>query len=189
MANKVKYGLKSLYYAKGTVDASTNVITYSTPVAWQGAVSISLDPQGDLATFRADNTDYWVSQNNNGYQGDLECALVPEDFRKDILGEVVDNGGNLVEVVEPSLTHFALLFQVEGDENATRHVLYNCTASRPGVNAETTAESIEPSTETVTITAHPTPSTALNKDVVKSRNSSTTSTSYSAWFTTVQIPS
>ena len=46
MANRVKYGLKSVYYAVCTVDATTNVATYGTPKPWPGAVSLSLDAEG-----------------------------------------------------------------------------------------------------------------------------------------------
>ena len=120
--NKVKYGLKNVYYAVATIDASTHAATYSTPVAFPGAVSLSLDPEGELTPFRADNVDYWVGNSNNGYSGDLEMALITDSFRKDVLGYTDDDNGVLVENKDVEAVHFALMFQFEGDQKATKHV-------------------------------------------------------------------
>lgn len=187
MANKVKYGLKSVFFAKATIDAATNTATYATPVAWPGAVNLSLDAEGDTTKFRADNIDYWVGQSNNGYSGDFESALIPDAFRKDILGEVEDANGVLAEDAGAKTVQFALLFQFEGDEKATRHVLYNCSATRPSVSGATTEETIEPQTETLTLTAVSIHNAALNKDLVKARCLET-DTPYSTWFSAVYQP-
>lgn len=183
MANKVKYGLCNVYYAVATLDSS-NVATYGTPKAWKGAVSLSLDAEGGSTKFRADNIDYWVGQSNNGYSGDFESALIPDDFRKDVLGELVDSAGVMVEDAGAKTQPFALLFQFEGDTSNTRHVLYNCTATRPSVSGSTTDEEIEPQTETLTLTAVAVHNSALNKDVIKARCEESGS-AYSSWFESV----
>jgi uncharacterized repeat protein (TIGR02543 family) len=61
------------------------------------------------------------------------------------------------------------MFQFEGDQKNTRHVMYNCTATRPSVSGQTTEENIEPQTETVTITAVSIHNSGLDKDLVKAR--------------------
>lgn len=185
MSNKIKYGCSKLYYAKAT-DDGTGTLTYATPVAMPGAVSLSLDQQGDVTNFFADNIIYWTGNANNGYQGDLELALLPESFRTDILGETLDSNGTYVERSSDKQAEFALLFQFEGDEHATRHALYRCVASRPSVSGSTKEESIEPQTETVTITAMP----RINDEVVKARCPYTASTtsSYATWFDAVVEP-
>lgn len=169
MANKVKYGLKNVYYAVATIDDSTHAATYATPVAFPGAVSMSLDAQGELTPFRADNIDYWVGNSNNGYQGDLEMALITDGFKKDILGQVIDANGMLVELKDVEAVHFALMFQFEGDDAATRNILYNCTATRPAAAGQTTEETIEPQTETVQITASSIYNTSFGEEIVKAR--------------------
>lgn len=182
--NKVKYGLKNVYYAVATIDEATNTATYATPKPWKGGVSLSLDAEGETTKFRADNIDYWVGTSNNGYSGDLETALIPEDFKVDVLGDIEDSNGVFVEDAGAKTVHFALLFQFEGDVNATRHVLYNCTATRPSVSGSTTEETIEPQTETVTITAVSIHNSALDKDLVKGRCLQTEA-QYSSWFDAV----
>ena len=167
--NKVKYGLKNVFYAKANIDELTNTATYETPKPWKGAVNLSQEQQGETTKFRADNIDYWVGTSNNGYSGDFESALIPEDFKRDILGDIEDSNGVLVEDAGAKTVHFALMFQFEGDVKATRHVLYNCTATRPTISGATTEETIEPQTETVTITGVAIHNAALDKDLVKAR--------------------
>lgn len=189
--NKIKYGLKNVYYAKATI-ASDGSATYSTPVAFPGAVSLSLSPQGETSPFYADNIAYWIGVSNTGYEGDLEIARVIDSFKTDILGYKRDNKDVIFEDANANPEHFALIFQFEGDQKATRHVMYNCTAARPDAAGNTKNESIEPQTETVTITATSIYVSTLGTgmDIVKSETvTSTDSTTYNGWFSAVYVPS
>ena len=94
--NKVKYNLKNVHAAKLTV-GEQGAFTYAAPRTIPGAVSISLDAEGDTSPFYADGIVYFRSNTNNGYSGDLEIALIPEWFRTDILLEEKDSNGVLVE--------------------------------------------------------------------------------------------
>lgn len=183
MGNKIKYGISKCYFAVAT-DDGTGVLTYATPVALPGAVSLSLEAQGDTNNFFADNIIYFSSTANNGYQGDLELALLPDSFRTAVLGEELDaTSGIYTEYSDKPTVEFALLFQFEGDESATRHCMYRCTASRPATSGSTKEESIEPQTESITITAMP----RINDELVKSRCPSTAS-AYANWFSAVVEP-
>ena len=182
--NKVKYNLKNVHAAKMTV-TEQGAFTYATPQAIPGAVSISLDAEGESSPFYADGIVYFRSNTNNGYSGDLEIALIPEWFRTDILKETLDSNGVLVERSDIAETEkFALLFEFDGDVNAIRHVLYNCSASRPSIESETREETIEPGTEKLSLTADP-----RADGLVKSRTGDTTSAeTYNNWYQAVYVP-
>ena len=187
MGNKVKYNLKNVHAAKLTESVVDGAVkyTYAAPQAIPGAVSISLDAEGDSSPFYADGIVYFRSVANNGYSGELEIALIPEWFRTDILLETLDSNGVLVEKSDQAESvKFALLFEFDGDVRAIRHVMYNCTASRPSIESETKEETIEPGTETLSLTADP-----REDGLVKSRTGDTTdAATYAGWYQSVYLP-
>lgn len=180
--NKIKYNLKNVYYAE--LKEELGKITWGTPVAIPGAVSLSLDAEGDTNTFYADGVAYYVSVTNNGYSGDLEMALVPDSFRTDILGDTKDTNNVLIENADANVKAFALLFQFDGDIKGIRHVMYNCKATRPTVESETKEDTIEPKTETLSLTSSP-----LADGRVKAKTTDdTTNETYNNWFEKVYEP-
>jgi phi13 family phage major tail protein len=181
--NKVKFNICNVHYALITVDEDGDV-TFGTPVAMPGAVSLSLEPNGEPSNFYADGYAYYTISNNMGYEGDLELAMVPESFRTDVLKESLDDNSVLVESANVETANFALLFEFDGDVKKIRHVLYNCSAARPNIESATNEEEIEVQTETLAITAAP-----LANSYVKARTGdSTTDTVYTGWYTSVYMP-
>ena len=181
--NKVKFGLNKVHYAKITGWSADDVPTFAPPVRIPGAVSLSMDVNGENEGFYADNCVYYVINNNAGYTGDLEIALIPTDFSTDILGEVLDTKGVLVEKNDAEPQQFALLFEFEGDKHKIRHVMYCCSASRPKTESSTKEESTEVKTETLSLKA-----TALPDGLVKSKTcESTDETTYNNWYKSVYI--
>lgn len=182
--NKIKYNLKNVHAAilTETTAAAGTTYSYAAPRAIPGAVSLSLDAEGESSPFYADGIVYFRTEINNGYSGDLELSLIPEWFRTDIMGEELDDNGVLTEKSNSAESvHFALLFEFDGDEKCIRHVLYNCTATRPGISSKTKEESIEPETETLSLTADP-----RSDGLVKARTGDTTdSTVYADWYKNV----
>ena len=181
--NKVKFNICNVHYALITVSEEGEV-TFGTPVAMPGAVSLSLEPNGEPSNFYADGYAYYTISNNMGYEGDLELAMVPESFRTDVLKESLDDNSVLVESANVETANFSLLFEFDGDVKKIRHVLYNCSAARPNIESATNEEEIEVQTETLAITAAP-----LANGYVKARTGdSTTDTVYTGWYTSVYMP-
>jgi phi13 family phage major tail protein len=180
MANKVQYGLSNVYYAIATL-ADNGTATYGEPVAWPGAVSLSLDRDDNVEEFYADNIVYFTSGETSGYSGTLETALIPDSFRQNVLGEVKDAKNVFFENADAETVHFALLFEFKGDTNAVKHVLYNCTATPPSVNSETITETVTPQTESLELTARTVYNATIGKNVIKARLSDSTSAAYANW--------
>ena len=134
--NKVHYDLQNVYVAEVTVDES-DAVTFGTPERLRGAISMDLSAQGDTVTLRADGINYYVNNSNNGYQGDLTLAMVPDWFKEKYLGMTLSTKDKVL--VENATTDkpkaFALLYEFQGDANARRHVMYNCLAARPSATA------------------------------------------------------
>ena len=180
MANKVKFGFKNCYYAPITVGEG-GAITYGSPVALKGAVSMSLSPSGETTEFYADDGVYFSDVNNNGYEGTLELALVPDDFKVACLGAIADSNGVLVENSTAVNTPFALLCEFTGDEQARRFAFYNCLASRPDLASTTKGESIEVQSETLNLTIRPTADGIVKAET----KADTDETTYEGWYSAV----
>lgn len=182
MANKVLYGLRNVHYAVESTNEQ-GAISYGTPVAWPGAVSLSLDAEGETTTFYADDIAYFVAVANNGYSGDFESAKVPTSFLTDVMGETTTTSGIRQEKSDAVPKYFALMFEFEGDENATRYVLYHCKMTRTTIESATTEDGIEVQTVTGEITATPRPTDSIVKGVCED----TSATAYSTWYESVQV--
>jgi phi13 family phage major tail protein len=181
--NKVKFGLKNCHYALVTL-GDDGAVTFGTPVAMPGAVSLSLDAEGENEPFYADDSVYYMVSDNNGYSGDLELALIPESFLTDIMHETEDSNGVLYENKDVEPEHFALLFEFTGDQRKIRHCMYYCSASRPSVSGNTREDSTEVQTETLSLTVSPLPSGLVK---VKT-GTNTTDAVYNAWYNAVYEP-
>jgi len=179
--NKVVFGLTNAHYARITEEAG--VITYGTPKRLPGAVELSLTPRGDMVEFFADNMVFYAASNNQGYDGSLSIANFTEEFLTEILGEVKHEvDGVITEVASAKGSTFALMFEFDGDVKGTRHVLYNCSASRPTVSGSTKTNSAEPKPNELSFIASP----RAKDDFVKTKTGATTPDAvYNAWYTKV----
>lgn len=185
--NKVVYGLEKVAFAIATIAADGSA-TYGTPIMNPGARSISMEPQGNLTPWYADNIVYYVSDDFNSYSGDLEVAKFLDMIMEQIWHEAEANNGIRYEEVGVEAVHFALLFEFKGDVEKVRHVFYNCTGTRPAVASSTTEGSTEPQTSKSTITATSIYVADLDKNVVKGRCKQSDA-GYANFYTAVVVPS
>lgn len=186
---KVIFGISDVYYAKITETEGSGVttITYATPVAIPGAVSLSLDVQGDTNDFYADNGVYASFDSNNGFTGDLTIADVPESVYTDLLGYYKDGDGLLTELAEPTEAYFGLMCKVSSNQDPIGFKFWKCSLSRPSFSAETTTESIEPTTPTLNLRVMPIDA-ASGVSIVKSHQVLTSASEETAFFGSMELP-
>lgn len=186
--NKVRFGLKNVYYSVLT-EGSTN--SYATPVSVPGAVSLTIDSNTADGSFYADNITYYKTFSNNGYTGTLEMARISDAMLVDVFGMTRSSNNLLVEKTGVQPKPFALMFQIEGDQQEELNVLYRVVpTSKPTAGSETVAESVEPGTQSFDFEALPLVTGATAQlGLVKSRTTDSTATTVrSGWFTGVTFP-
>lgn len=166
--NKVKFGLSNVHIAK--ITETEGNITYGTPFAMPGAVGLNADPEGNTTPFYADNIKYYIATSNQGYSGDLELAITPEQFLTEILGQTKDKNGALFENADDITARFALMGEIEGDVKKRRFVYFDCTATRPKSENKTKEESTDPQTDTISITMSPRSTDKAIKAVIEPSN-------------------
>ena len=185
----VRFGLSNVHYATHASGGAT----FETPVAIKGAVQLTTTPEGDSATFFADNRAYYVAETNNGYSGTLEVAAVNEDFLKTVLGYKADETSGLTyETTEAQPTPVVLLFEVDGNEEKQRGALYGVTFLRMDTEANTRSDSTDPDTVTLNFTAIGEQFTvgSATENVVKAicSNSDSDHDAFDKFFTKVPVP-
>lgn len=187
MSNKITFGLENVQFATYEIDEQGKV-TFDTPVAIPGAVEMTNDPVGDPIEFYADNMIYYYADNNQGYEGVLTIADLPQIFKQEVLREELEDGDEvMLEYADVQTKPFALMFQFEGDAKARRHVMYNCNAQRPGLKSQTKEESVEPNT--IELNYKATPIMLNERPIVKASTTSKTSQAvYNTWLSKVYVP-
>ena len=176
--NKLTYGLSNVHVWPITATSDEGVPTYGTKIKVPGAKEVTLSAEGEVVKFYADNIVYWTAEANNGYSGTLTIVEVPEAFAQEILKQIKDVNGVLVEDASSTGAEFAMAFEFEGDVNKKRHIFYRCTAGRPDVASQTKEENIEPNTNQLSINAMP----RLDNHYVKATVADAESAAYENWY-------
>ena len=190
MANKVKFNISNSHIALLKRGPEDGAITFETPFAVPGTISLALEPKGERTTFYADGIEYYSSSQNDGYEGDIEMAMITDEIRQKIFKEVLDSKKVLVEGTAVEDVEFAYGCQIDGNEKSTRIWFYCCKADRAGIDAKTNEGKKEPQPDKMKITA--TGAQVVKSDekyYVRVKTTDTTdSSTYNNWFTTVYVP-
>jgi phi13 family phage major tail protein len=184
MSNKIKYGLRNVYYALFTEDG-----TYETPKQITTATSISLKPANSELSAYGDDVQLVNKQINRGYTGSISFQVIPDDFLIDVLGMTKDSNGGLVESSNDNPHEAALLFEFQGDQSARRHVLYRVSFARPNIESESIADKVSTKESSLDITVMPVVGGDLDGKIKEHMDDTTeTHTAYQSWYTQVYIP-
>ena len=181
MANKVEFGISNLHVGTYTVSGST--VTLGTPYHQKGAVSFSPEEQSDSNTFYADNIAYWSGYSGGTIEGDLEVAMFDDTFKTQFLGYRALTDGGLANVKNATKPNVYISFQVEGDAESRRVILYNCSLGAITREYATIEDTTEPATETLPITC-----TGVDSNGVTMAVYSPEDTGYATLFTAPTAP-
>lgn len=151
MPNKVEFGISQLHVGTYTVD-DQGAVTLGTPYHQAGAVSFSPEEQSELTQFFADNIPYYSNYSGGSFEGDLEAAKYDDAFKQSFLGYKKTVDGGLAAVKNPVKPNVYIAFQVEGDVEARRVIMFNAALGAITREYNTIEEQREPATETLPVT-------------------------------------
>ena len=181
-ANKVEFGISDLYFGTYTVSTS-GTVTLGTPYHQAGAVSFSPEEQSNKNDFYADNIIYWSGYSGGSFEGDIEVAKFDDAFKTTFLGyETLNDGGvaNIKGAVKPNVY---IMFEVQGDAEARRVIMYNATLGVISREYSTIEDSKTPVTEKLGITVM-----GDNGTGISMVSYAKTATGYSTLFTNPPTP-
>ena len=180
--NKVRFGLSEIHV--GTYDISPEgVVKLGNPVALPGAISLTLDPEGEEASVYADDVKYWFNFEDNGFKGDLEVVRFTDEFSIKFLGKAKLEDGGIASIKGAQKPAVYIAFQSKGDKENRRAILYNASIAQPNKEYKTKEDKTEVATEKAEITVAGDNGTGLTM-VVYGENAA----GYKNLFTTPPVP-
>ena len=149
--NKVEFGINKLYVGLYNV-SDAGVVSLGSPKRVPGAISFSAEEQGEKTTTYADNSAYWTGYSGGEVEGDVEVALFEDDFKETFLGYKRTTGGGLALIKNANKPSVYMMFEVEGDKQKRRIILYNGSLGVISREYNTIEDKKEPTTEKIDTT-------------------------------------
>ena len=124
--NKVEFGTSNFHMGLYTVD-ETGKAKLEAPIHVPGMRALSLEAESEESKFFADDVVYYSDFTDNGFKGDLNMALFPDEFKTKFLNfaELADGGVAQVKGMPAKNVYFA--FEGKGDKEKRRHIFFNAS--------------------------------------------------------------
>lgn len=180
--NKVEFGISNLYVMTYTV-ATDGTVTLGTPYHQPGAVSFSPEEDSENTKFYADNMVYYSSYAGGSFEGDLTVAKFDDTFKTQFLGYISKSDGGIALTKNATKPNVAIAFQVEGDQEGRRVIMYNCSLGGISREFSTIEDTKTPATEAISVTV-----AGDNKTGVSMVSYNQSATGYSTLFTSPPVP-
>ena len=147
--NGIQYGLEDVAYRVENDDG-----TYGPEKVIDWPVNLTLDFQSQLLKFYANDDTAASIETDDGFSGSLEAMYFPDDFLVDVLGQVRDSNGAILQGGGEKSKYFALRFKFKGDKYDKKRWACKCKATAPtGAHTTTEGSSINADHETINLTA------------------------------------
>jgi phi13 family phage major tail protein len=151
MANKVEFGISQLHIGTYTTSDQGDVVL-GAPYHLPGARSFGAEESSEQNDYYADNIPYWSGYSGGKTEGDLVVALFTDEFKKLFLGYKETMDGGLGAVKGAYKPNVYVAFQVEGDVEPVRAILYNGSFGNITREYATIEENKEPVEESIPTT-------------------------------------
>lgn len=182
MANKVEFGISNLHIGTYTVD-DQGVVTMGTPYHLPGAVNFAPEQDSNSNVFYADDISYWSEYTEGPFEGDLEVALFPDEFKTQFLGYKALADGGIAQVKNAVKPNVYIAFEIKGDKEGRKAIFYNCSFGAITREYATIEDEKEPATETIPVTCVGDNATGVTKATYKPAD-----TGYATLFTNPSAP-
>lgn len=139
--NGIQYGLEAVGYRVENSDG-----TYGPEKVINWPINLTLDFQSQLLKFYANDDTAAAIETDDGFSGSLEAMYFPDDFLVDVLGQVRDSNGAILQGGGEKSKYFAMHFMFKGDKYDKKRWACKCKATLPP--APTPPPRARPSTPT-----------------------------------------
>jgi len=148
MAKKILIGLDKFYYSLLVSDTSA-AVSYNTPVPLKGAMTVSYNPNSEVATVFADDGPYDTAETIGELELDVGIADISQEDYAALMGHTI-TGGVLIETATDQPVDTAFGFRAKRSNGGYSYYWFlKGKFSKPSMDHETKGDSISWQTPTL----------------------------------------